>query len=84
MLREKKKKEKEPGALESVRLLRTDAPVIRGALRKGERKVNSLIGVSTIPHPYLTLKPWELQLMSDTFLSEKNSQAVKLSISCQL
>ena len=70
--------------LVSVLPLRTDAPVSGGAARKGEGKVNSLIGMSTIPHTYLTPKPWELQPKSDTFLSGENSQAVKSSIYCQL
>lgn len=70
--------------LVSVQPLRTDAPVSSGAARKGEGKVNSLIGMSTIPHTYLTPKPWELQPKSDTFLSGENSQAVKSSIYCQL
>ncbi len=65
-------------------LLRTDAPASGGAARRGEGKVNSLIGMSTIPHTYLTPKPWELQPKSDTFLSGENSQAVKSSIYCQL
>lgn len=70
--------------LVSVQLLRTDAPVSGGAARKGEGKVNSLIGMSTIPHTYLAAKPWELQLKSDTFLRGENSQAVKSTIYCQL
>lgn len=70
--------------LVSALLLRTDAPVSIGAARKGEGKVNRLIGMSTIPHTYLTPKPWELQPKSDTFLGEENSQAVKSSIYCQL
>lgn len=69
---------------QSVQFLRTDAPSSGGAARKGEGKVNSLIGMSTIPHTYLTPKPWELQPKSDTFLSRENSQAVKSSIYCQL
>lgn len=70
--------------LVSVQPLRTYAPVRSGAALKGEGKVNSLIGMSTIPHTYLTPKPWELQPKSDTFLSGENSQAVKSSIYCQL
>lgn len=70
--------------LVSVRLLRTDAPASGGAARNGEGKVNSLIGMSTIPHTYLTPKPWELQPKSKTFQSRENSQAVKSSIYCQL
>lgn len=64
--------------------LRTYAPMRSGAARKGECEVNSLIGMSTIPHTYLTPKPWELQPKSDTFLCGENSQAVKSSIYCQL
>lgn len=67
-----------------VQLLRTDAPVSSGATRKGEGKVNSLIGMSAIPHTYLTPKPWELQPKSDTFLGRENSHAVKSNICCQL
>lgn len=52
--------------------------------RNREGKVNILIGMSTIPHTYLTPKPWELQPKSDTFLSGENSQAVKASMYCQL
>lgn len=68
----------------SVQLLRTDAPVSSGASHKREGKVNSLIEMSTIPHTYLTPKPWEPQPKSDTFLSEENSQAVKSSIYSQI
>lgn len=50
-----------------------------GAARKGEGKVNNLIGMSTISQTYLTLKSWELLLEPDTFLGEENSQASRVS-----
>lgn len=40
-----------------------------GAARKGEGKVNSLIGMSAIPQTYLTPKSWEPLPKSDTFQS---------------
>lgn len=49
-----------------------------GAARKGEGKVNNLIGMSTIPQTYLTPKSWELLLEPDTFLGEENSQASRV------
>lgn len=68
----------------AVQLLRTDAAMSGGLKRKGEGKVNSRIGMSTIPQTYLTPKSWELLPKSDTFLREENSQAVKASIYAQL
>lgn len=55
----------------SAPLLRTDARPYRvgGAARKGEGKVNSLIGMSAIPQTYLTPKSWEPRPKSDTFQS---------------
>lgn len=49
-----------------------------GAVRKGEGKVNNLIGMSTIPQTYLTPKSWELLLEPDTFHREENSQASRV------
>lgn len=47
-------------------------------MRKGEGKVNNLIGMSTIPQTYLTPKSWELLLEPDTFLRKENSQASRV------